>query len=204
MSTKIVFDYLIDDHDGSGAQNYKREGEGQLLHWDSGLAFRHGPHGIEGNVKPGKVRRCTDILCGLSIWRQRYEEFILQEAREQGKPKPTDIVCPRICRFSRVVIEQLQEVARNSSAARKAGRQDHRYQYGLAAKMERSLRSDPTFPVTQYGYFYADTHARKWLDHGMVRFLPENFWRGIEHRVVELLMHVDSCVEAHGASEVLI
>lgn len=203
MSTKIVFDYLIDDHDGAGSQNYKREGQGQLLHWDSGLAFRHGPHGIEGTVKPGKVRRCTDILCGLSVWKRRYEELVQEEAREAGQPEPVDIICPRICRFSKAVIEQLHEVARNSTLARKVGRQDPRYQHGLSAQMERSLRADPTFPVTQYGNFYADTHARKWFDHGLVRFLPENFWNGIEHRVVELLMHVDACIEAHGTTAVL-
>lgn len=204
VSTKIVFDYLIDDHDGTGAQNYKRQGQGQLLHWDSGLAFRHGPHGIEGNVRPGKVRRCTDILCGLSVWKKWYEERVQKEAKPLDKPEASTIVCPRICRFSKAVIEQLQEVARNSSIARKAGRQDPLYQHGLAAKLERSLRSDPTFPVTQYGYFYANTFARKWLDHGLVRFLPDNFWKGIEHRIVELLMHVNSCIEVHGASQVLI
>jgi len=204
VSTKIVFDYLIDDHDGSGAQNYKREGQGPLLHWDSGLAFRHGPHGMEGAPKEGKVRRCTDILCGLSVWRDRYAELVRQEAKELGQPRPHDVVCPRICRFSRTVIEQLHEVARNSTTARKVGRQDERFQWGLGAKLERSLREDPTFPVTQYGYFYTDTHDRKWLDHGLVRFLPDNFWKGIERRVVELLMHVDACIEKYGRTEVLL
>jgi hypothetical protein len=42
VSRKIVFDFLLDDHDSQAAHNYRSDAQNTLLHWDSGLAWRHG------------------------------------------------------------------------------------------------------------------------------------------------------------------
>lgn len=58
-----------------------------LLLWDSGLAFSHGPNG---------KRSCLNLLCGPEKWIENFEE--------NG-----DSYCSKICKFRRTTIEILQE-----------------------------------------------------------------------------------------------
>lgn len=46
VARKALFDFLLDDHDSQASHNYMKESGGKLLHWDSGLAWRHGIQSI--------------------------------------------------------------------------------------------------------------------------------------------------------------
>jgi hypothetical protein len=63
-----------------------------LLLWDSGLAFSHGPYGRES---------CLDILCGPENWGERTK----MEFKEEH--------CSRICRFRNSTISSLESLSRS-------------------------------------------------------------------------------------------
>ena len=55
MSDTLVFDFLVDDHDRAAEKNWIINQKKEIIHWDSGLGWHHGPF-----ADPS----CLDILCG--------------------------------------------------------------------------------------------------------------------------------------------
>jgi len=91
VSDTMIFDFLIDDHDREKEHNWMSDTYKNLLIWDSGLAFSHGPYGRDS---------CLDLLCGPSQWNERSKyEFGLEK-------------CTRICRFRNSTIFQLESMSR--------------------------------------------------------------------------------------------
>eukprot|EP01094_Clydonella_sp_ATCC50884_P023707 TRINITY_DN5757_c0_g1_i3.p1 TRINITY_DN5757_c0_g1~~TRINITY_DN5757_c0_g1_i3.p1 ORF type:complete len:399 (-),score=60.48 TRINITY_DN5757_c0_g1_i3:77-1273(-) len=84
VSDVLVFDYLVDEHDRAWVKNWVSH-DGQILQWDNGLAFNHGPFGYSN---------CMDILCGPVHWIE-----------------DPDVRCQPICRFRLKTIEQLRLMA---------------------------------------------------------------------------------------------
>ena len=90
----------------------------EILLWDSGLAWQHGPETRES---------CADLLCGPNVWRERQEGFEDEKTFQ----------CRRICttfllfsvslfndtyssgRFSRTLVEKLRSVGPDAGTATK-------------------------------------------------------------------------------------
>eukprot|EP01094_Clydonella_sp_ATCC50884_P016924 TRINITY_DN2863_c0_g1_i3.p1 TRINITY_DN2863_c0_g1~~TRINITY_DN2863_c0_g1_i3.p1 ORF type:complete len:474 (-),score=151.30 TRINITY_DN2863_c0_g1_i3:340-1761(-) len=90
ISDTLVFDFLVDDHDRKAEKNWVEfTKDGRLTHWDSGLAFNHGPVG-DGF--------CLDILCGPNVWRRTRMGLT-------GRAQ-----CDRICRFRTSTVERLRNI----------------------------------------------------------------------------------------------
>lgn len=89
IANKIIFDFLLDDHDSQAGHNYRADVDGMILHWDSGLAWRHGPYARE---------KCKELLCGAVPW--------VELAERQGQE------CQPICRFSEETYRLLLDLSR--------------------------------------------------------------------------------------------
>lgn len=123
ISDALVFDYLMDDHDRKHNFNWMASKENTLLHWDSGMSFRHGP---VGDVK------CLEILCGPDSW--------LQSINAPTSPRsPT---CSRIIRFSSRTIDFLRQHGPLAEADQQ-----------LSALWMNELQKEPLHPVFQFGTF---------------------------------------------------
>lgn len=88
ISDVMVFDFLVDDHDRIEAHNWIKDKSGSYIFWDSGLSFRHGPH--------GRLDKDLDIFCGRREW------------AEGPKLKSPNSTCERTCMFRNSTIEMLK------------------------------------------------------------------------------------------------
>ena len=70
--------------------------------------------------------------------------------------------------------------------------------------MYSMIVEDPTFPITNYGYYHIETHARKWYYYGKVTFKLKNYLEGIQKRLEILMSHVDDCLYKYNENTVLI
>jgi hypothetical protein len=106
VSNKIVFDFLLDDHDAQARHNYLADKNGMLLHWDSGLAWRHGRQIYYQFVcvrfysyfllGPNARLKCkNELLCGTVEW---------QETANSN--------CTSICMFSKSTYFQMMDYDR--------------------------------------------------------------------------------------------
>ena len=112
------------DHDRNLEHNWMSDQFQQLLLWDSGLSFVHGPRGRDS---------CLNLLCGPDLWVERSIE--LGETR-----------CQKICRFRESTIEKLQDLSfYANSDEEKLGRK-------LQLAMEEDL-IDPVLQYNLY-YLY--------------------------------------------------
>ena len=111
----MIFDFLIDDHDRYHPKNWVRNSFGQLIPIDSGLGWSHGPLFIKDCI--------DDILCvPIETWKLKYqgvevdkkvkpkEKVIFDEYNAVWKNIP--IECPKICRFSKDMINRLDKLSK--------------------------------------------------------------------------------------------
>ena len=66
--------------------------------------------------------------------------------------------------------------------------------------LDQSLSTEPLYPVFNYGIF----RAKNGSETKHVHFHAENFFHGIDVKVLKLLDHVDNCVKQHGVEEVFL
>lgn len=134
VSDKLVFDFIIDDHDTQGIQNWKADIASQLLHWDSGLGWRDGPF---------SHRRCLDILCGTKEWKgvSHYD--------------PNPPTCDRICRFRKSTVKRVKKWW-------DAG--DGHPSKSIGEALKRSLAADPLNPLFHLGIFRYRTSSGREQD----------------------------------------
>lgn len=169
----------MDDHDRRFDFNWRAAGDGTLLHWDSGLSWRHGPR---GNAS------CLEILCGSTSWREG------NQMNPQGLALTPD--CQRICVFRRETIKKLRALRPISGSPSFSSRP-------TAGKLwKERLSQDPLFPVVHFGEFADEEEAL--LFPRRMRFVLEDFAEGINFRVEVLLDWVDTCVSTFGEANVLI
>ena len=71
------------------------DGNGQLLLWDSGLSFQHGPYGKES---------CFNLLCGPEKWVEHGKNAF-------GKKK----TCEKICRFRNETVSSLRSLTTSNN-----------------------------------------------------------------------------------------
>jgi len=184
ISKKIIFDFLLDDHDSQAGHNYRADAEGTILHWDSGLAWRHGPYARE---------KCTELLCGAVPW--------VEFAERKGQQ------CQPICRFSEDTYRLFLDLSRGGmfrTVLRNHNLMSTSLEDKLSTRVMKLVEDDPTFPVVHYGFFYIDTHVRLWSYHKKVRFILKNYLEGLDQRVQVLLEHMNNCIQLNGVESVLL
>jgi hypothetical protein len=180
------------DHDRNLDHNWVSDRQNNLLFWDSGLAFNHGPYARTS---------CLDLLCGQDKWRDRALE--------------TSTHCRRICRFRRSTIELIRRFGPTASmdASHKwphAHTHTLKHQYcciapvaepteRLGYKLCEALQEDNLAPVFQFNLFY--TQMSKFPK---VKFEANNFCRGMDTKVNRLLRHVEKCIVDYGEENVLL
>ena len=71
--------------------------DNELILWDSGLSFQHGPAGKE----------CTSLFCGTEKW------------QEHGKEEYNLKRCAKVCRFRKETILQLQSLSVEKNIGRR-------------------------------------------------------------------------------------
>eukprot|EP01095_Lingulamoeba_sp_RSL-Kostka_P006344 TRINITY_DN198_c1_g1_i1.p1 TRINITY_DN198_c1_g1~~TRINITY_DN198_c1_g1_i1.p1 ORF type:complete len:409 (-),score=92.62 TRINITY_DN198_c1_g1_i1:7-1233(-) len=172
VSDKLVFDYIIDDHDTQGIQNWKADGTGQLLHWDSGLGWRDGPFSHSS---------CKDILCGTKEW------------KGIGHHDPNPPECERICRFRKSTIDRLKHFLDTNDKTQKIPY--------LLDKSLKSDPLYPVFNLGIFRYYNYDNNGKRTTIE-LSHLHHEIFYYGLETRVATLLEHVDECIDKHGEDRV--
>lgn len=152
ISDTIVFDYLVDDHDRLKGHNWVSDGYNNLLLWDNGLSFNHGPLGRTS---------CMDLLCGPDKWKEFGKETWNLGKRDRCRP---------ICKFRRKTVERLRLLGPQADEGR---------QLGALALLELDQETAPVFEFNEYYPYNARYPKMKFirsdfalgLNHRIARFL---------------------------------
>jgi len=173
-STKLVFDYLVDDHDTQGIQNWKADITGKLIHWDSGLGWRDGPY---------PRTACYDVLCGTKQWK----------GVEHHEPNPE--TCNRICKFRRSVVDTVMAY-RNETDSKQ------RLSYHLKESLKQDPLY-PVFNLGLWRYYnYNKDGERSGGETAYLN--PEQFFLGMDSRIQKIAAHMEECHEKLGDAMYLV
>ena len=162
------------DHDREKPHNWIADANKQLLLWDSGLAFAHGPRGKES---------CLNILCGPDRWRVDSDK---SPSKQDQKP------CRRICRFRESTVRKLSEMATRNATALSNGQT-------VGTLFRAALKADLIHPVLRFPLYYTSLSG-----YPKIHFPEEEFAIGLDTKVDRLLVHIDDCLRQYGADRVIL
>eukprot|EP00012_Vannella_robusta_P000216 CAMPEP_0206183466 /NCGR_PEP_ID=MMETSP0166-20121206/655_1 /ASSEMBLY_ACC=CAM_ASM_000260 /TAXON_ID=95228 /ORGANISM="Vannella robusta, Strain DIVA3 518/3/11/1/6" /LENGTH=369 /DNA_ID=CAMNT_0053598327 /DNA_START=125 /DNA_END=1234 /DNA_ORIENTATION=+ len=168
---KLIFDFLVDDHDTQGTQNWKADMSGTLLHWDTGLGWKDGPYAHTS---------CYDILCGTKAWK----------GVEHHDPNPE--TCDRICKFRKSTVEKLRHLQQETDSKKRLG--------WLVNESLKADELYPVFDLAIWRYYTYDkdgNRASSVTTHTSV----DDFFIGMNDKIDRLLRHVDDCALTFGGEE---
>jgi len=173
VADKLIFDFLVDDHDTQGTQNWKADIQGRLLHWDTGLGWRDGPF---------PRTNCFEVLCGTKQW------------KGVGHHDPNPEYCDKICKFPTATIEMLQEFKNQPNPKL-------RLSYLLKESL-KSDPLYPVFDLGLWKYYSYDKKGNR-SGSNIVRLKSlEEFFLGMDKRIDRLLDQVAHCEEKIGSENV--
>lgn len=194
ISDTLVFDVLVEDHDRKWDFNWKETHDGLLLHWDSGLGWRHGPVASE---------KCLEILCAHTKWRERdaeaqlpkdrvqINEKTMQDAIKKAATDPSK--CSRISVFRNSTIEFLRAHGPSVPEEKRLSRM-----WLKAVTDNEALSAEQ---LLSFGSFWTEPRS---ITRSRLRFDAEIYARGLDQRIEWLLDWVDHSVALHGAHSVLL
>eukprot|EP01094_Clydonella_sp_ATCC50884_P015458 TRINITY_DN26059_c0_g1_i1.p1 TRINITY_DN26059_c0_g1~~TRINITY_DN26059_c0_g1_i1.p1 ORF type:complete len:455 (-),score=97.22 TRINITY_DN26059_c0_g1_i1:119-1483(-) len=168
ISDTLVFDFLIDDHDRFKSQNWEHGAMLPLLIWDSGLGWVHGPRGYSEEKEAA-------LLCGPSLWRE--------------DPDGKDYSCPKICRFSSLIVKRVRQLVSTPG--------------GFANAMREHMQDEPLFPMFNNSVYLVD-RSKHPQDAPYVLLESDEFYDGMDIKAHRFLAIVDECIAEHGEEEVLL